>query len=225
MGSEAGKENELPTHPVLLTDFEIGKYEVTNAQYCEFLNAKGNLESEGGTWIYLEYSKIKYKKNQYFPESGFENHPVVAVSWAGANTYSIWKGARLPTEAEWEFAAKGGNDSKGYLYSGSNQIDEVAWYEENSDKKPHPVGQKTPNELGIFDMSGNVWEWCSDWYHDEYYKSSPEKNPQGPDTDSPRVLRDGGWLFNEHHCRVTNRYSISPNARNTRIGFRLAKNL
>ena len=225
MGNESREHDEKSIHSVRLDGYKIGKYEVTNGQYCEFLNAKGNNEGEGGTWIYLEYSKIEKKGNNFFPISGYENHPVVVVSWEGATEFAKWKGVRLPTEAEWEFAAKGGNLTKDYSYSGSNQIEEVAWFEDNSENRTHPVGQKKPNELGIYDMSGNVWEWCNDWYNEYYYVSSPHRNPQGPDKGTEKVLRGGELQFKEIYCRVYNRYSISPSARNTRIGFRLAKNI
>ena len=145
------------------------------------------------------------------------------VSWEGAVAFAKWKGARLPTEAEWEYVARGGKSTKGYTYSGSNQLEEVAWFGTNSENKTHPVGQKRPNELGVYDMSGNVWEWCSDWYDEGYYGSSIRQNPQGPETGTDRVLRGGGWLFAEKYCRVNNRYSILPGARNTRIGFRIVK--
>ena len=127
---------------------------------------------------------------------------------------------RLPTEAEWEYAARGGNQSKGYKYSGSNSISDVAWYDDNSGDKTHPVGQKTPNELGIYDMSGNVWEWCQDWYGD--YSSSSQTNPTGPSSGSYRVLRGGSWNNGARNCRVSNRGSYNPDSRSYRSGFRLA---
>jgi formylglycine-generating enzyme required for sulfatase activity len=128
---------------------------------------------------------------------------------------------RLPTEAEWEFAARGGKKSKGYEYAGSNEIEAVAWYDENSEDKTHPVGQKKPNELGILDMSGNVLEWCSDWYEESYYNSSPGNNPQGPASGSNRVLRGGGWSYIPRNCRVSIRYYYYPVSWHSSIGFRL----
>ena len=126
---------------------------------------------------------------------------------------------RLPTEAEWEYAARGGNKGNGYKYSGSNNIGSVAWYTDNSGDKTHPVGQKTPNELGIYDMTGNVWEWCQDWYGN--YSSSSQTNPKGPSSGSYRVLRGGGWYINARSCRVSIRYSFNPGGRYASFGFRL----
>jgi formylglycine-generating enzyme required for sulfatase activity len=125
----------------------------------------------------------------------------------------------LPTEAEWEYAARGGNKSKGYRYSGSNDIDAVGWYDDNSGGKTHPVAQKQPNELGLYDMSGNVWEWCSDWYSDSYYRSSPKNDPQGPNSGKYRVLRGGRRDGSDDGCRVANRNGYYPDRRG--LGFRL----
>jgi formylglycine-generating enzyme required for sulfatase activity len=120
------------------------------------------------------------------------------------------KNYRLVTEAEWEYAARGGNKSRGYKYSGSNNLDAVAWYEDNSDYEMHPVGRKAPNELGIYDMSGNVWEWCYDWWGD--YTDEPQIDPTGPEEGYSRVLRGGSfnWVFSMKECRVSYRERNDP---------------
>ncbi len=199
MGSPDGEgyDDEHPQHQVTVSDFYIGKYEVTNAQYAEFLNDKGTT-TEGNevkgqyggkevTWCILY--EIEQVNGVFKVKAGKENYPIRKVSWYGARAYAKWVGGRLPTEAEWEYASRGGNQSKGYKYSGSNNIDDVAWYDGNSyysennirQKGTHKVGTKQPNELGIYDMSGNVSEWCNDWYHIRYYSHSPTVNPQGGD--------------------------------------------
>jgi formylglycine-generating enzyme required for sulfatase activity len=129
----------------------------------------------------------------------------------------------LPTEAEWEFAARGGNSSNGYTYSGSNTLDAVGWYDDNSGSKTHPVGGKQPNELGIYDMSGNVWEWCSDWFSSSYYSVSPETNPQGPSSGSFRVVRGGSWFHVAVGCRSAYRFLDIPDFRSSYYGFRLVR--
>ena len=126
----------------------------------------------------------------------------------------------LPTEAQWEYAARGGVKTQGYKYSGSNDIDEVAWYGEDwNTGSTHPVDTKKANELGIYDMSGNVWEWCQDWYGS--YSSEAQTNPVGSETGSARVLRGGSWLYGARYCRVSSRYYRDPSYRETRYGFRL----
>ena len=214
-------------------DFYIGKYEVTHKEYIEFLNAKGlssNGSYNGTEYIDMDYSgcAIGHRSGRfYFKGSRYadsENCPVIEVTWHGANAYCQWKGGRLPTEAEWEYAARSGQQSKGYKYAGSNNIGEVAWYDDgNSGSKTHPVGGRQPNKLGIYDMSGNVWEWCSDWYDEDYYGSSPQNNPQGPSDGQDRVLRGGSWLNDARYCRVANRYNFSPGGSNTFFGFRLCR--
>ena len=198
-GSDAYSD-EKPTHSVTVSDFYIGKYEVTQAQWRAVMG----------------------KNPSYF--SG-DNNPVEYVSWKDIQKFlkklnaKTGKKFRLPTEAEWEYAARGGNQSKGYKYSGSNNISDVAWYTDNSSSKTHPVGQKTPNELGIYDMTGNVWEWCQDWKGS--YSSSSQTNPTGPSSGSRRVLRGGSWSNNARNCRVSIRLSDSPDYRSSYFGFRL----
>jgi len=158
---------------------------------------------------------------------GNKQNPVEVVSWNDCQTFITrlneitGQSFRLPTEAEWEFAARGGNKSKGYIYAGSNTLDDVAWYQDNSGTAVHPVATKTPNELGIYDMSGNVSEWCQDWYDDDYYRRSPLKNPTGPSTGSQRVLR-GGCFGDEMSCSYFYRNHDFPNQKSYYYGFRLA---
>jgi len=208
-------DDEKPAHQVTVSDFYIGKYEVTQKQWREIM---GNNPS-------------------HF--SGCDNCPVENVSWNDIQEFikklnqKTGKKYRLPTEAEWEYAARGGVETHGRAsdnntpraskkYAGSNNIEEVAWYSSNSGSKTNPVGRKKPNELGIFDMSGNVWEWCSDWYGSNYYKNSPQTNPQGPSSGAIRVLRGGSWSRIAQYCRVSNRSIFTSDFRIGSRGFRLA---
>jgi len=201
MGSTEGWKDELHIHSVTLSDVYMGKYPVTQKLW---MNVMG-----------FNPSRIKG-----------DNLPVTNVSWIDVHEFisklneHTGKQYRLPTEAEWEFAAIGGTQSKGYKYSGSNNLDEVAWYYNNSKVGPRPVGQKKPNELGIYDMSGNVFEWCQDWYGE--YPSSAQTNPKGPDSGSYRIFRGGSWNVFWQVCRVADRYSYPPNFRLNFLGFRLA---
>ena len=195
MGSNSGDDDEQPIHTVTVSSFYMDKTEVTQA----------------------EYRKVMGKNPSHF--SGCDDCPVESVSWHDANAYAKKVGKRLPTEAEWEYAARGGNKSKGYTYSGSNDLDAVGWYDNNSGSKSHPVAQKQPNELGLYDMSGNVWEWCWDWYGD--YSSSSQTDPQGSNSGEYRVLRGGDWYGLDYYCRVANRSGDLPSYRNDSSGFRL----
>jgi formylglycine-generating enzyme required for sulfatase activity len=130
---------------------------------------------------------------------------------------------RLPTEAEWEFAARGGNNSNQYLYSGDNEIDQVGWFEANSKENVAKVGQKRPNELGLYDMSGNVMEWCYDFYRDNYYADTKRDNIFGPDTGTEKVARGGSWFTPNSLCRSTFRMAYPPNSRGGSIGFRICR--
>ena len=200
-GTSNPDKNEKPVHKVSLSDYFIGKYEVTQAEWEAVMG-----------------------KNP----SGFKgpNLPVEWVSWDDCQEFieklNQLTGLqfRLPTEAQWEYAARGGNKSKRYKYSGSNTIGDVAWYGyNNSSRTTHQVGTKLPNELGLYDMSGNVYEWCSDWYGD--YSSSSQTNPTGPASGSLRVIRGGDWLYYAKRCRVSDRDSDTPDLRNNGRGFRL----
>ena len=198
-GSDA-ESDESPTHSVTLSSFMIGKYEVTQALWKAVMGSNPS----------------------YF--SG-DDLPVEEVSWEACQTFIkklnglTGKNFRLPTEAEWEYAARGGNRSQGYKYSGSDNIDDVAWYTSNSSSKTHAVGTKQPNELGLYDMSGNVWEWCSDWYGD--YSSSSQTNPTGATSGSNRVIRGGGWSYYACCCRVSFRDCYTPGNTGYNLGLRL----
>ena len=200
MGSNSGKSDEKPVHDVTLDSYYIGETEITQAQWRAVMGS--NPSSYTG-----------------------DNRPVESVSWNDAQEFckklSELTGKRyvLPTEAQWEYAARGGNQSKGYTYSGSSNIDEVAIYYSNSGSGHSKVKSKKPNELGIYDMSGNVWEWCSDWYGG--YSSSSQPNPQGPSSGSDRVLRGGSWHGIASRCRVAYRHSYVPSITDHRYGFRV----
>ena len=200
-GSDAYGD-EKPTHQVTLPSYYIGKTEVTQELWQAVMGS--NPSNFTGT-----------------------NLPVEKVSWDDCKTFIAklnaltGKNFRLPTEAEWEFAARGGNKSRGYKYCGSNTLSDVAWYVDNSDNKTHPVAAKAPNELGIYDMSGNVLEWCNDWYSSSYYTSESQTNPTGPDSGSSRVRRGGSWNYSEHTCRVSYRGNNTPSFRYNYLGLRL----
>ena len=193
-------EYERPAHQVTLSDYYIGRYEVTQKEWQAVMGDN---------------------PSKFYGD----NLPVDYVSWNGCqdfiNKLNQLTGLkfRLPTEAEWEFAARGGKQSKGYKYSGSDNAKNIAWYEKNSGSKPHQVGTKEPNELGIYDMSGNVGEWCGDWYG--RYSSSAQTNPTGPSSGSGRVLRGGGWSRDAGYCRVSDRSLINPSIRGNFSGFRV----
>ena len=198
-GSDA-RDGEKPAHSVTVSGFYICKYEVTQA-----------------LWRAVMGSNPSYFKG--------DNLPVESVSWNDCQTFInrlnsyTGRNFRLPTEAEWEFAARGGNYSRHYKYSGSNYISDVAWYDGNSSNRTHPVGTKQANELGLYDMSGNVWEWCSDWYGS--YSSYSQNDPTGPNSGSNRVERGGSWGSRARICRSSVRGILAPGRRGNFLGLRL----
>ena len=224
-GTSDPYEDEYPTHQVTLSDFYIGKYEVTQ-QLWEYVMKYSGTCADGSSisayasdvWLGSNPSST-YGVGNYYPAYNVSWEDIVNIFIPRLNKIT-GKTFRLPTEAEWEYAARGGNKSKGYKYSGSNTIGDVAWYDGNS-SMTHEVGTKAPNELGLYDMSGNVYEWCSDWYSSSYYSSSPSTNPTGPTSGSYRVLRGGGWYDFALYCRVSDRNYGSPDSRYIILGFRL----
>ncbi len=216
--SGTGEGDERPLHSVTLSSFRITKFEITNAEYAKFLTAqKGNKTENGAKWY--QGKDIEQQGTTFKAKAGKENHPVIFVTWQGANAYARWAGGRLPTEAEWEYAARGGKKSKGYIYSGSNNIDEVAWYLSNSGGRLHAVGEKKPNELGIYDMSGNAWEWTADWY--AAYTKDAQTNPTGAVKGSARVRRGASAFCVPSTCRSVNRSNRAPNGIRHNLGFRV----
>ena len=216
--------DELPTHQVTLSDYYIGKYEVTQ-QLWEYVMSYSGTCADGSSmsayasdvWLGSDPSS-SYGVGDYYPAYYVSYYDIVDIFLPRLNKIT-GRTYRLPTEAEWEFAARGGKQSKGYKYSGSDNIGVVAWYTGNSGGKTHQVGTKEPNELGIYDMSGNVWEWCGDWYGS--YSSSAQTNPTGPSSGSFRVLRGGGWGLDAGFCRVSYRNGSNPSYRDSDGGFRV----
>ena len=211
--SEQGSDaftDEKPAHQVTLSGFYMCKYEVTQELWHAVMGSNPSEFTSANGYTYDQY------------------RPVESVSWEDCQEFisklnqMTGKTFRLPTEAEWEYAARGGNKSKGYKYAGSNTLGNVAWYDGNSGSTTHPVGQKTPNELDLYDMSGNVLEWCQDWYGD--YGSGSQTNPMGPSYGSDRVFRGGSWENSARNCGVSGRFLFSPNQHGTNLGLRLAAN-
>ena len=229
MGTERRAPDEMPAHKVYLDAYYISKYEVTNAEYLKFWNSlqSDNLKktTESPRHTPEDFSHLEHIGN--WPERAikYPDYPVVGVSWNDAKAYAEWKGMRLPTEAEWEKAARGytdrtwpwGNSIKLY----ANTSDKNDGYE----NRIAPVGSfpKGKSYFGVMDMAGNVWEWTADWYSDVYYFHSPKKNPIGPDVGSWRVIRGGSWIDSLPRCSTTFRYYFYPTLRTSFVGFRLAK--
>ena len=218
---------ESPVHQVTLSDFYIGKYEVTQ-QIWEYVMRYSGFVADGTimyayapeAWLGMQPSS-RYGLGDYFPTYYVSYEDVVNIFIPRLNKLTGLT-FRLPTEAEWEYAARGGEKSNGYKYSGSDTVEDVAWTYTYPTAISREVGTKAPNELGIYDMSGNVWEWCSDWYRDDYYSMSSSINPTGPIPGPFVVIRGGGWLNTAKDCRVARRGGVEPNFRDCCYGFRLA---
>jgi sulfatase modifying factor 1 len=216
MGGESWNLGDsLPVHRVELSEYWMGIHPVTQELWEAVMGAGKNESFFKGKQRPVDSISWDDANNNFLPalnELSHNNRPSGTIF-------------QLPTEAQWEYAARGGGMNTGFLYSGSNKLDEVGWYDENSHRETKPVGLKLPNELGLYDMSCNVWEWCRDWYAGDYYKKCKQrgvvKDPGGPGEGDFRVLRGGSWSNDPQNCRVSTRGSTPPRYRLSSAGFRL----
>ncbi len=247
-----GETDERPVHTVTISTFKMSKYEVTNAQYAEYLNAANTdglikvsgdvvyAASDGSnsqpyfdTHSYDSNSQIDYVGGTFTvrtkSDRGMSNDPVLCVSWHGARAFCDYYEYRLPAEAEWEYAARGGLSAKRFPWGDTISHSQANYWSSSSGYHPSyddvypytsPVGAFASNGYGLHDMSGNVWEWCNDWYDSGYYNSSPQQYPQGPLSGSNRVIRGGSWYAPAYYCRTALRYRSIPGFRGGDLGFR-----
>lgn len=229
MGSPegVGNDDEYPQHAVYLDAFLIGKYEVTNTYYVEFLNAIGkNNDDDGHELVDLSKAAIRFKDETYKALKGWEDDPVVGVSWYGAKAYAEWADGRLPTEAEWEKAARG-ESGREWPWGELWELGKCnSW--ESGIHDPAAVGAYPTgiSPYGVHDMAGNVYEWLADWYKNDYYKTSPQQNPMGPESGVFRVLRGGSWAEVGDKCRPAMRFGQRPDdGGDSDFGFRIVKDV
>ncbi len=225
MGSDesdkVAKDDEKPQRRVYLDDYWIDQTLVTNAMFVCFLNERGNQKEDHSNWYYDFFNPIKQNNGVWLVETGLEHHPVVGVTWFGARAYANWVGRKLPTEAQWEKAARG---TDGRLYPWGNLEPNHSLVKYNSISGTTPVGSypSGASPYGLLDMAGNVWEWCQDWFDADYYKKGLRKNPLGSKTGETRVTRGGCWTNMAWSLRSACRDMVGPNVANLRIGFRCA---
>jgi formylglycine-generating enzyme required for sulfatase activity len=235
MGSPTGEADrfgdETQHHVTLTKGFWLGKHPVTQGEYGTIMGANPSFFQDDVVVKRGFLGFCREVRRQPWPD-----HPMEWVAWnstaefcrrltereRAAGRLPAGYEYRLPTEAEWEYAARGGAQSRGFTYAGSDSVEEVAWYEENSGNKTHSVGGKKPNELGLYDMSGNVWEWCLDWYDENYYGRAPDTDPVNTAEATCRVARGGGWSDSAWGVRSAIRYGLGPGDIGNSWGFRLA---
>ena len=227
MGSADGEADERPLHRVHLDAFYMDRYLVTNEAYARFLNVLGNRAEGGKKWLDMDgplsswLCKIQRKDGRFEAKPGYENHPVIKVTWYGALAYARWLGKRLPTEAEWERAARGLLEGQRFVFG-----DRLTPARANIEglHAATPVGSYPPNPFGLYDLTASVWQWCSDWYEPDYYSRSLSRNPKGPDNGTQKVLRGGSW-FHKDSWRVAVRGADEPTSHHFCFvtGFRCAR--
>jgi len=257
MGSESFYEDERPAHPVRMDAFYLDRHEVTNAQFNAFIEATGHVtraERDGHCWAYFEGGSEwqdapgtdwRHPQGPGSTIEGREDHPVVCISWADAAAYAAWAGKRLPTEAEWEYAARAGDPGHFVARTGEpaegnrKQLTEVTaniweghWPEKNRLDDGYfytaPAGAYRANRYGLHQMMGNVWEWTADWYGEAYYAVSPAANPRGPESGDRRVARGGSWFCSPNYCGAYSthyRGASPPDRAFNNMGFRCAADL
>ena len=219
-----GDSDELPVHEVTLSSFYIGQYEVTQGEF-EVLMGSNPAHDYGVGDDYPIYHVTWYDAVEYCNALSEQEGLTPCYNLSDWSCDFSANGFRLPTEAEWEYAARGGvNWTDNRRYSGTtDELDDYAWYDDNSGGQTHEVGIKFPNQLGIYDMSGNVWEWCNDWYSSNYYQSNPAENPTGPSSGSFHVARGGSWYYDANYCRVSYRDISDPGAGDHYVCFRVVR--
>jgi len=238
MGSDSGVAGDHPARQVEISSFCLGKYEITFGEFQRFVTATGyrtDAEQPDSVRVAKGWPAVRENTGTWCTYStgipvwsGDSLLPAGNISWNDAAAYCEWlsretgRKYRLPTEAEWEYAARGGNKSKGFIYSGGNDPEEVAWYLMNARDKTHPVGQKAANELGLYDMTGNVREWCADWYSPSANSSSRGKDPTGPSSGTERVMRGGMWRDGDSTLPIWSRFHEPPYHSVLSFGFRVA---
>lgn len=224
--TEAGSNNALPLHEVKLDSFKISCTTITNEMYCEFLNKEGNQIEKGQAWIKTDsqYSRIYSNNGTYYVKDPYKSFPVYEVSWYGAQRYCEWAGGRLPTEAEWEYAARNRGDKTPFDFGKNISKKKANYLIDQNDTLWHsvfPVMSFQANNLEVYDMCGNILEWCYDWYDKEYYSYSSSLNPKGPKEGELKVVRGGAWCFKKEQAMTFYRGSAKPGSRNNFTGFRV----
>jgi len=211
-----GGTNELPVHNVCISAFEMDVHEVTNAEYAACVAGGGCTEP---------YYTGSYSRATYYGDPAYDDFPVIYVDWFQAEDYCTWAGKRLPTEAEWEYAARGGLSGKRYPWGDTISGTDANYWDSGDpwDNDTSPVEYYAPNGYGLYDMAGNVWEWVNDWYQSDYYSVSPPNDPPGPVSGSYRVLRGGSWRYNTYFLRVAVRSNYFPVLEHNYVGFRCSR--